>query len=221
MASRKPRGFWRRCSASSVCNTSGSARLVWRNNASGPSCGRCASVSMVYLSRIYTKSGDKGETGLGDGTRVPKDHPRVAAYGGVDELNCRPRTAHFASSRRIRNRSCCAASKTISSTWAPICAYRKRADEPAGAKLRVRPEQSARLEAAIDRLNANLSPLTSFVLPGGEPSRGVVPPRPHRLPPGRTRRGDAVASGDDQPRSRRLPQSPLRPPLCAGPRLQQ
>src|SRR5947207_7298405 len=42
---------------------------------------------MVYLSRIYTKSGDKGETGLGDGSRVPKDHPRVAAYGSVDELN--------------------------------------------------------------------------------------------------------------------------------------
>ena len=42
---------------------------------------------MVYLSRIYTKSGDQGDTGLGDGSRVPKDHPRVAAYGTVDELN--------------------------------------------------------------------------------------------------------------------------------------
>jgi cob(I)alamin adenosyltransferase len=42
---------------------------------------------MVYLSRIYTKSGDRGDTGLGDGTRVPKDHPRVVAYGSVDELN--------------------------------------------------------------------------------------------------------------------------------------
>src|SRR6186997_649185 len=42
---------------------------------------------MVFLSRIYTKSGDGGETGLGDGARVPKDHPRVAAYGEIDELN--------------------------------------------------------------------------------------------------------------------------------------
>src|SRR4051794_2767105 len=42
---------------------------------------------MVTLSRIYTKTGDKGETGLGDGSRVAKDHPRVAAYGSVDELN--------------------------------------------------------------------------------------------------------------------------------------
>lgn len=42
---------------------------------------------MVFLSRIYTKSGDQGETGLGDGQRVRKDHPRVTAYGEVDELN--------------------------------------------------------------------------------------------------------------------------------------
>src|SRR5947209_10388622 len=42
---------------------------------------------MVYLSRIYTKTGDAGDTGLGDGRRVPKDHPRVEAVGGVDELN--------------------------------------------------------------------------------------------------------------------------------------
>ena len=42
---------------------------------------------MVYLSKIYTKSGDRGDTGLGDGSRVRKDHARVAAYGAVDELN--------------------------------------------------------------------------------------------------------------------------------------
>src|SRR5262249_45896365 len=46
-----------------------------------------AETPMVYLSRIYTKTGDQGDTGLGDGTRVAKDHPRVAAYGSVDELN--------------------------------------------------------------------------------------------------------------------------------------
>ena len=48
---------------------------------------------MVYLSRIYTKSGDRGETSLGDGSRVRKDHPRVAAYGRVDELNAAFRAA--------------------------------------------------------------------------------------------------------------------------------
>ena len=45
---------------------------------------------MVYLDRIYTKSGDTGETSLGDGSRVPKTHPRIMAYGGVDELNAGP-----------------------------------------------------------------------------------------------------------------------------------
>ena len=42
---------------------------------------------MVYLNRIYTRTGDDGTTGLGDGSRVPKSHPRIVAYGGIDELN--------------------------------------------------------------------------------------------------------------------------------------
>ena len=124
---------------------------------------------MVFLSRIYTKSGDKGETGLGDGSRVPKDHPRVAAYGGVDELNAvlGLLTAHHPDApeadllRGIQN--------DLFDVGADLCVPQS-ADEPPGARLRVRPEQATRLEAVIDRLNANLSPLTSFVLPGGRPA---------------------------------------------------
>jgi cob(I)alamin adenosyltransferase len=124
---------------------------------------------MVFLSRIYTKSGDKGETGLGDGSRVPKDHPRVAAYGGVDELNAvlGLLTSHHGDApeadllRSIQN--------DLFDVGADLCVPQP-ADEPPAAKLRVRPEQSARLEAAIDRLNSGLSPLTSFVLPGGQPA---------------------------------------------------
>ena len=124
---------------------------------------------MVYLSRIYTKTGDRGETGLGDGGRVPKDHPRVTAYGGVDELNSVLGliTSHHSGApesellRGIQN--------DLFDVGADLCVPQAD-DEPAGAKLRVRPEQSARLEAAIDRLNAGLSPLTSFVLPGGKPA---------------------------------------------------
>jgi len=124
---------------------------------------------MVYLSRIYTKSGDKGETGLGDGSRVAKDHPRVTAYGGVDELNAvlglltanHPDAPETELLRGVQN--------DLFDVGADLCVPQP-ADEPAGAKLRVRPEQSARLEAAIDRLNADLSPLTSFVLPGGTPA---------------------------------------------------
>jgi cob(I)alamin adenosyltransferase len=123
---------------------------------------------MVYLSRIYTKSGDKGETALGDGTRVPKDHARVAAYGTVDELNAvlglllalRPEPAEADLLRTIQN--------DLFDVGADLCVPPAAGE----ARLRVRPEWAARLEAAIDRLNAGLAPLTSFVLPGGDPAAG-------------------------------------------------
>jgi cob(I)alamin adenosyltransferase len=121
---------------------------------------------MVYLSRIYTKTGDQGETGLGDGRRVSKDHPRVAAYGTVDELNAIlgllvsqfPQAAEMALIRGIQN--------DLFDVGADLC-LPQSADEMPGAHLRVRAEQSERLEQAIDRLNAGLTPLTSFILPGG------------------------------------------------------
>ncbi len=122
---------------------------------------------MVYLSRIYTKSGDQGDTGLGDGTRVSKDHPRVAAYGSVDELNAVlgllvshfPQAAESELIRSIQN--------DLFDVGADLC-LPQSADEKPGAHLRVRAEQAERLERAIDRLNANLAPLKSFILPGGQ-----------------------------------------------------
>lgn len=122
---------------------------------------------MVYLSRIYTKSGDHGDTGLGDGSRVPKDHPRVAAYGSVDELNAvlgllishHPQTAEVDLLRSIQN--------DLFDVGADLC-LPQAAGEAAGARLRVRAEQAERLEQAIDRLNGGLAPLTSFILPGGQ-----------------------------------------------------
>jgi cob(I)alamin adenosyltransferase len=124
---------------------------------------------MVYLSRIYTKTGDQGDTALGDGTRVPKDHPRVAAYGSVDELNAvlglllsqQPPPAEAELLRSIQN--------DLFDIGADLCVP-PSADEAPGARLRVRPDQALRLEQAIDRLNAGLAPLTSFVLPGGSPA---------------------------------------------------
>jgi cob(I)alamin adenosyltransferase len=127
---------------------------------------------MVYLSRIYTKSGDAGETGLGDGTRVPKDHVRVEAYGSVDELNAviglllaESGTAFDPPAwnlfRSIQN--------DLFDVGADLCLPLAPEEQP-GKHLRVRPEQAARLEAAIDRLNDGLAPLTSFVLPGGRPA---------------------------------------------------
>ena len=124
---------------------------------------------MVYLSRIYTKSGDGGETGLGDGRRVPQDHPRVTAYGSVDELNAllgllvssHPDAPETELLRGVQN--------DLFDLGADLCLPHP-ADEAPGAKLRVRPEQAARIETAIDRLNAGLTPLTSFILPGGAPT---------------------------------------------------
>jgi cob(I)alamin adenosyltransferase len=122
---------------------------------------------MVYLSRIYTKSGDSGDTGLGDGSRVPKDHPRVAAYGSVDELNAilgllvsqYPQATEIELVRSIQN--------DLFDVGADLCLPQAPEEKP-GAHLRVRAEQAERLEHAIDRLNANLAPLTSFILPGGQ-----------------------------------------------------
>src|SRR5436853_921937 len=122
---------------------------------------------MVYLSRIYTRSGDHGDTGLGDGTRVPKDHPRVAAYGSVDELNsilglllAQDLDAELGNLlRSIQN--------DLFDVGADLCVPQTQT-ESAGQKLRVSPEQATRLEAVIDRYNEGLKPLSSFVLPGGQ-----------------------------------------------------
>jgi cob(I)alamin adenosyltransferase len=124
---------------------------------------------MVYLSRIYTKTGDQGDTALGDGSRVAKDHPRVAAYGSVDELNAvlgvllahHSDLAEAPLLRGIQN--------DLFDVGADLCVPQPDS-EAAGARLRVKADQAARLEAAIDRLNENLKPLTSFILPGGQPA---------------------------------------------------
>jgi cob(I)alamin adenosyltransferase len=126
-------------------------------------------VRMVYLSRIYTKSGDGGETALGDGRRVPKDHPRVVAYGSVDELNSAlgvmraqgPVQSEEALLRQIQN--------DLFDVGADLC-LPETAEEKPGAHLRVNTEQVTRLEQAIDRLNQGLAPLSSFVVPGGKPA---------------------------------------------------
>ena len=120
---------------------------------------------MVFLSRIYTKTGDQGETGLGDGVRVPKDHPRVAAYGSVDELNAvlglLVLEADATLSTLLRG-----VQNDLFDVGADLCVPQTDG-EVAGKVLRVQAEQSERLEKAIDGCNEKLQPLRSFVLPGG------------------------------------------------------
>lgn len=119
---------------------------------------------MVTLSRIYTKTGDRGETSLGDGTRVAKDHLRVTAYGDVDELNsvlgltitaC-PDWSELPKLRLIQN--------DLFDLGADLCVP----SSPGGdSALRIVAGQVERLERWIDRYNESLQPVNSFILPGG------------------------------------------------------
>lgn len=122
--------------------------------------------AVVYLSKIYTKAGDEGMTGLGDGSRVWKDAARVAAYGDVDELNATlgnllaavPDVPESSLLQIVQN--------DLFDVGGDLCVP-VQADEKPGACLRIQPSQVERLENAIDRLNQHLEPLTSFILPGG------------------------------------------------------
>jgi cob(I)alamin adenosyltransferase len=118
---------------------------------------------MVRLTRIYTKSGDKGTTALGTGKRVPKHDQRVEAYGTVDETNAAIGIARLHTSgdadaalARIQN--------DLFDLGADLCA-----PEGDGSKerLRIIDAQVERLEQEIDAMNEELAPLNSFVLPGG------------------------------------------------------
>ena len=119
---------------------------------------------MVTLTKIYTRGGDAGETSLGSGDRVKKHDVRVAAYGTADEANAVIGVARLHTSgdadamlARIQN--------DLFDLGADLCTPEdgKRAD---GA-LRIVDSQVDRLEAEIDAMNADLAPLTSFILPGG------------------------------------------------------
>jgi len=122
---------------------------------------------MVKLTRIYTRGGDKGNTSLGDGTRVPKQSLRVEAYGTVDEANAAIGLArlHVADDEkamlaRIQN--------DLFDLGADLCTP-EGGRRGAGA-LRTVAAQVKRLETEIDAMNADLQPLKSFVLPGGTPA---------------------------------------------------
>lgn len=116
---------------------------------------------MVFLSRIYTKSGDSGETGLGDGSRVLKCSPRVTAYGEVDELNA---VLGLAACQALDSASLI---RSIQNDLFDVGADLCLPSADGESALRVRPEQVSGLEREIDRLNERLQPLNSFVLPGG------------------------------------------------------
>ena len=125
---------------------------------------------MVVLNRIYTRTGDAGTTALGSGERVPKFNLRIEAYGTVDETNAAIGVARIdlgAASApvpemlaRIQN--------DLFDLGADLCVPEREGDkQPKRERLRIVASQTGRLEREIDQLNEHLSPLKSFVLPGG------------------------------------------------------
>jgi cob(I)alamin adenosyltransferase len=126
---------------------------------------------MVKLDKIYTRGGDSGETSLGNGARVAKSDPRVAAYGDVDEANTiigivrlyvtGPDNLVLA---RIQN--------DLFDLGADLCMPIE--ENPKHPPLRVTQAQVDWLEGQIDRMNAELAPLTSFILPGGSPAAAFL-----------------------------------------------
>lgn len=127
---------------------------------------------MVFLSRIYTRSGDQGETGLGDGSRVVKDHPRVSAYGTVDELNATlglMLAENLGEQKQDLTEIFCDIQNDLFDVGADLCMPAAAAEEEKN-RLRISSAQVERLENLIDRYNADLQPLKSFVLPGGTPA---------------------------------------------------
>jgi len=126
---------------------------------------------MVKLDKIYTRGGDAGETSLGNGDRVAKSSLRVASYGEVDEANAilgivrlhleGPEDAVLA---RIQN--------DLFDLGADLCVPIQ--ESPEYPPLRVTQSQVDWLEGQIDRMNAELSPLSSFILPGGSPAAAFL-----------------------------------------------
>jgi cob(I)alamin adenosyltransferase len=130
---------------------------------------------MVRLTRIYTRGGDRGETSLGDGARVPKHALRVAAFGTVDEANAAIGIARLHTGSgidRAADEMLARIQNDLFDLGADLCTP-EEGRRAAGA-LRILAAQVERLEREIDQMNAALAPLDSFILPGGTPAAAYL-----------------------------------------------
>ena len=132
---------------------------------------------MVKLTKIYTRGGDRGDTSLGDGSRVRKYALRVAAYGTLDEANAAVGIARLHAVQVQGDGSCDAMLARIQNDLfdlgADLCTPAKPGEDATPA-LRIVQAQIDRLEREIDGMNAGLKPLESFVLPGGSPTAAFL-----------------------------------------------
>ena len=133
---------------------------------------------MVKLNRIYTRTGDAGTTGLSDGSRVAKTDPRIAAIGDVDEANSTIGVAIVALADEALKATLTRIQNDLFDLGADLATPAKNdgGDDfaPTAMALRIVPAQVERLEREIDALNEALSPLTSFILPGGSAAAAAL-----------------------------------------------
>ena len=128
---------------------------------------------MVKLNRIYTRTGDDGTSGLVFGARRPKHDARFAAIGAVDEANCAIGLAVVATGDQSEDRALRRVQNDLFDLGADLATP---GDDfaPSDTVLRMAAAQTLWLEQQIDRLNADLAPLTSFILPGGSEAAARV-----------------------------------------------
>lgn len=133
---------------------------------------------MVQINKVYTKTGDKGETSLVGGRRVPKDDQRIEAYGTIDELNSILGVARSLSLRENQSgqwdqfhQVLLAIQQKLFDIGSELATHHE--DDYPG-KITADPQNTSWLEGLIDQLNDRLSPLQSFVLPGGELLNGYL-----------------------------------------------
>jgi cob(I)alamin adenosyltransferase len=162
------------------------------------------------LTRIYTRTGDGGSTGLGDGTRVQKDSLRVEALGAVDELNSVIGVL--------------LAEPVPEDVRGQLTAIQHDLFDLGGelsipGYTRIAAGHVQQLEALLDAHNAGLEPLKEFILPGGS-RRGAVPPGAHRVPARRAQSGEPRIRGDAVRVLPAIPQPPLGPAVRPEPRAQ-
>jgi cob(I)alamin adenosyltransferase len=127
----------------------------------------------VHLTRIYTRTGDSGTTALGDGSRVPKDDPRIEAYADVDEANAAIGAALALGELADEIRAVLKiVQNDLFDVGADLCA--PVVENPRWPPLRVTPPYVTRLEGWCDQFNAELPSLNSFILPGGTPGAALL-----------------------------------------------
>jgi len=124
--------------------------------------------------RIYTRTGDKGDTGLFGGGRVPKDHPRVEAYGDVDELNAVLGLARSIEMMPRVDEVLAPIQRDLFSLGALLATPQPDKVKQQLEKARLDDARIAELERAIDAGEAELEPLTAFILPGGTPKAAAL-----------------------------------------------